>query len=64
MTFICLIYFINSTFFIYRNKLNVKQAIDFIAESWSDVTDVTIQNCWSKTGILSDISEVEIEITN
>jgi len=64
MTLICLIYFINSTFFIYRNKLSVKQAIDFIAESWCDVTDVTIQNCWSKTKILSDISEIEMEITN
>ncbi|CAB4477464.1 unnamed protein product [Rhizophagus irregularis] len=35
-----------------RNKLNIKEAIDYIAEAWEDVTPTTIQNCWKKTGIL------------
>nr|CAG8687575.1 3549_t:CDS:2 [Entrophospora candida] len=35
-----------------RDKLNVKEAIYFIAEAWNDVTETTIQNCWIKTGIL------------
>ncbi|CAG8476913.1 5649_t:CDS:2 [Cetraspora pellucida] len=44
-----------------KNKLNVRQAVNFIAESWCNVTDITIQNCWHKTGILSNASKVEIE---
>ncbi|GBC13711.2 tigger transposable element-derived protein 6-like [Rhizophagus irregularis DAOM 181602=DAOM 197198] len=35
-----------------KNKLNIKEAIDYIAESWNNVTPTTIQNCWIKTGIL------------
>ncbi|CAB4375839.1 unnamed protein product [Rhizophagus irregularis] len=35
-----------------RNKLNIKEAIDYIAEAWEDITPTTIQNCWKKTGIL------------
>ncbi|CAG8760019.1 20174_t:CDS:2, partial [Rhizophagus irregularis] len=35
-----------------RNKLNIKEAINYIAEAWEDVTPTTIQNCWKKTGIL------------
>ncbi|CAJ0826200.1 6397_t:CDS:2 [Entrophospora sp. SA101] len=34
-----------------RDKLNVKEAIYFIAEAWNNVTETTIQNCWIKTGI-------------
>ncbi|CAB5357800.1 unnamed protein product [Rhizophagus irregularis] len=34
------------------NKLNIKEAIDYIAEAWEDVTPTTIQNCWKKIGIL------------
>ena len=37
---------------IIRNKLNVKESIDYIAEAWENVTPTTIQNCWKKTGIL------------
>lgn len=45
------------TNFYFRNKLNVKESIDLIAESWSNVTETTIQNCWKKTGILPSINE-------
>ncbi|CAG8442580.1 3732_t:CDS:2, partial [Gigaspora rosea] len=41
-----------------------EELVEDRAEEFSDVTDITIQNCWSKTGILSDIGEVEMEITN
>ncbi|CAG8469025.1 367_t:CDS:2 [Diversispora eburnea] len=36
-----------------KNKLNIKDAIDYIAEGWNNVTQNSIQNCWIKTGILS-----------
>ncbi|CAG8732061.1 20362_t:CDS:2, partial [Rhizophagus irregularis] len=49
-----------------KNKLNVKEAIDQIAKSWNNVTEITIQNCWKKTGILpSNINEDDMDnITN
>ncbi|CAB4392116.1 unnamed protein product [Rhizophagus irregularis] len=28
-----------------KNKLNIKEAIDYIAESWNNFTPTTIQNC-------------------
>lgn len=37
---------------LFRNKLNIKEAIDYIAEAWENVSQITIQNCWRKTGIL------------
>ena len=39
-----------------RNKLNLKQAIDFIAQAWNQVRGVTIANCWKVTGILPNMS--------
>lgn len=30
----------------------MKEAIDYIAEAWNNVTQKTIQNCWIKTGII------------
>uniref|UniRef100_U9UAT9 DDE-1 domain-containing protein n=1 Tax=Rhizophagus irregularis (strain DAOM 181602 / DAOM 197198 / MUCL 43194) TaxID=747089 RepID=U9UAT9_RHIID len=44
--------------FDYRNKLNIKQAIDFVAEAWESVEQKTICNCWNETGIVS-ISDSE-----
>ena len=37
--------------------MNVKEAIDYIAEAWNNVTPTTIQNCWLKTGILPSYNE-------
>ncbi|CAJ0915244.1 18033_t:CDS:2, partial [Entrophospora sp. SA101] len=34
------------------SKLNLKQAIDYIDQSWSGVTTKTVKNCCGKTGIL------------
>ncbi|CAB4481133.1 unnamed protein product [Rhizophagus irregularis] len=52
-----------------ENKLNLKEAIDYIAEGWNNVTQKTIRNCWIKTGILptydddndGDIDEDDLE---
>src|SRR2546421_11128804 len=41
-----------------RNKLNVKQAIDYIARAWDNVSITTIQNCWHATGILPGATEL------
>ena len=41
-----------------RNKLNVKQAIDYIAQAWDDVSVTTIRNCWHATGILLGATEL------
>ncbi|CAG8700848.1 14730_t:CDS:2, partial [Dentiscutata erythropus] len=43
-------------------KLNIKDAIYYVSESWDAVEDQTIVNCWRKTGILSSISREEIEV--
>nr|CAG8435620.1 13587_t:CDS:1 [Entrophospora candida] len=43
---------------IFRDKLNVKEAIYFIAEAWNNVTETTIQNCWIKTGILPNSNDI------
>ena len=55
-------------YFIFRNKLNIKQAIDYVAQSWFEVTPITVQNCWQKTDICcntqeSEIQELEMPIT-
>ena len=51
---------------IFRNKLNIKEAIDYIAEEWNNVTQKTIWNCWIKTGILplyddEDVDESDLD---
>ena len=33
-------------------KLNVKEAIELIADAWEKVKPSTINNCWKNTGIL------------
>ncbi|CAG8650870.1 11623_t:CDS:2, partial [Scutellospora calospora] len=38
-----------------------KDAIYYIAESWNEVSETTIMNCWKKTGILSSINYEEIQ---
>lgn len=48
--------------YYYRNKLNVKQAINFIAQAWNEVSTTTIANCWKATGILPSLeSSVDLE---
>ncbi|CAG8492814.1 1397_t:CDS:2, partial [Diversispora eburnea] len=47
-----------------NNKLNIKEAIDYIAEGWNNVTQKTIRNYWIKTGILPTLNNIEIESNN
>jgi len=40
-----------------RNGLNpkeidIRKAINFVSEAWKNVTSITINNCWIKTGII------------
>src|SRR6185312_6423690 len=44
-------------------KLNIKEAIEFIADAWEKVKPSTINNCWKNTGILPvEIIENEMNI--
>ncbi|CAB5367834.1 unnamed protein product [Rhizophagus irregularis] len=47
-----------------KNKLNVKEAIDYIAEAWNSVSSTTIRNCWIKTGILPSSDYVFDDVDN
>jgi len=40
----------------------MKEAIDYIAEAWENVTQTTIQNCWKKTGILTSSDDDDVDI--
>lgn len=42
---------------INKEKINIKEAINYIAEAWGSVTEETIFNCWRKTGILPSLSD-------
>lgn len=50
------LFFFSSSFL--RNKLNVKQAINYIAQAWNDVSIIMIRNCWHATRILPDATEL------
>ena len=40
-------------FFVFnRNKLNIKQSINFIGQVWKQIEKQTIIKCWNATGIL------------
>jgi hypothetical protein len=44
-------------------KINVRQAIDFLVRAWDNVQPQTIANCWQSTGLLVDPSaEIEHEL--
>ena len=46
---------------INQEKINIKEAINYIAEAWNHVTEETIWNCWKKTGILPSVTNEEID---
>ncbi|CAB4419839.1 unnamed protein product [Rhizophagus irregularis] len=46
-----------------KNKLDIKQAIDYIAEAWENVEQQTIRNCWDETGIVSNSNPESIQET-
>jgi hypothetical protein len=39
------------------NKINVKEAMEYVAQSWNSVKAETIINCWRKTGILPTVND-------
>ncbi|GES94707.1 tigger transposable element-derived protein 6-like [Rhizophagus clarus] len=39
------------------NKINVKEAMEYVAQAWDSVKVETIVNCWQKTGILPNNSD-------
>ncbi|CAB4464116.1 unnamed protein product [Rhizophagus irregularis] len=47
-----------------KNKLNIKEAIDYIAEAWNSVNQTTIRNCWIKTGILPSSDYIIDDVEN
>ncbi|GBC06017.1 hypothetical protein RclHR1_06570001 [Rhizophagus clarus] len=40
-----------------NNKINVKEAMEYVAQAWDSVKVETIVNCWQKTGILPNNSD-------
>ena len=44
--------------------MNIKEAIDYIADAWNNVTQTTIENCWIKTGILASDNINDIDNVN
>ncbi|CAB4430385.1 unnamed protein product [Rhizophagus irregularis] len=48
---------------VHKNKLDIKQAIDYIAEAWENVEQQTIHNCWDETGIVSNSNPESIQET-
>src|SRR3954453_21784627 len=44
-----------------KEKINIKEVINYIAKMWDHVTEETIQNCWKKTGILPSLTNEEID---
>jgi len=45
---------------INKEKINIKEAIDYLTDSWQNVTEETIFNCWKKTGILPSLTNEDI----
>lgn len=57
----------NINYSLFRNKLNLKEAIKYIADGWNNVTQKTIWNCWIKTSILPsyiDDDDVNFDLRN
>jgi hypothetical protein len=45
---------------INNEKINIKEAINYVAEAWNCVTEETALNCWRKTGILPSLTNEDI----
>jgi len=42
----------------------MKEAIDYVASTWNNVSQMTIQNCWTKTGIVPSYDDEMDDDTN
>ncbi|CAB5376416.1 unnamed protein product [Rhizophagus irregularis] len=47
---------------INKEKINIKESIDYLTDAWENVIEETIHNCWIKTGIL--LSSTNEDITD
>jgi len=45
---------------INKEKVNIKEAVDYLADAWENVSSDTIFNCWVKTGILPSTNDNDI----
>ncbi|CAB4382770.1 unnamed protein product [Rhizophagus irregularis] len=45
---------------INKEKINIKESIDYLIDVWKYVTKKTIYNCWIKTGILPSLTNGDI----
>jgi hypothetical protein len=45
---------------INKEKINIKESINYLADAWENVTEETIHNCWIKTGILPSSTNEDI----
>lgn len=45
---------------INKEKVNIKEAVDYLADAWENVSSDTIFNCWVKTGILPSTTDNDI----
>jgi hypothetical protein len=47
--------------YINKEKINIKKAINYVAEAWDHVTEEIIWNYWKKTGIIPSLTNEEID---
>src|SRR6185312_13633770 len=48
---------------INKEKVNIKEAVDYLADAWENVSSDMIFNCWVKTGILPSTNDNDIANT-
>ncbi len=46
---------------INKEKIDIKEAIEYLANAWHDVTEETIRNCWNKIRILPSSANEDID---
>jgi hypothetical protein len=49
---------------INKEKINIKEAIDYVSDAWNHVTEKTVLNCWKKTGILPSSTNEDMDNTS
>ncbi len=46
---------------INKEKINIKEAIEYLANTWHNVTEETTCNCWNKIRILPSSTNENID---
>ena len=48
-----------------KAEINIKTAVDILSNSWDEISEMTIRNCWIKANILPEIIQntIQIEVT-